>query len=88
MDQKDDINPPEEPRPDDTEQEEDSEEEDESTEKEEGEDEEFPLAPMGVLAPGSAHTRPSAQPQINTSGNFWRTCLQSHLQTSPPAPQK
>ena len=40
MDQKDDINPPEEPRPDDTEQEEDSEEEDESTEKEEGEDEE------------------------------------------------
>ena len=22
----------------------------------------FPLAPMGVLAPGSAHARPSAQP--------------------------
>ena len=41
MGQKDDINPPEEPRPNDTEQEEDSEEEeDESTEKEEGEDEE------------------------------------------------
>ena len=40
MDQNYNINPPEEPRPDDTEQEEDSEEEDESTEKEEGEDEE------------------------------------------------
>ena len=25
---------------------------------------------MGVLAPGSAHPRPSAQPPINTSGNF------------------
>ena len=32
--------------------------------------EEFPLAPMGVLAPGSAHTRPSARPPIDTSGNF------------------
>ena len=31
---------------------------------------EFPLAPMGVLAPGYAHTRPSAQPPINNSGNF------------------
>ena len=30
----------------------------------------FPLAPMGVLAPGSAHARPSAQPPINTSGNI------------------
>ena len=30
---------------------------------------EIPLAPMGVLAPGSAHARPSAQPPINTSGN-------------------
>ena len=29
----------------------------------------FPLAPMGVLAPGSAHARPSAQPPIDTSGN-------------------
>jgi hypothetical protein len=35
----------------------------------------IPLVPMGVLAPGSAHARPSAQPPINTSGNFWRTCL-------------
>ena len=30
----------------------------------------FPLAPMGVLAPGSAHARPSAQPPIDMSGNF------------------
>ena len=30
----------------------------------------FPLAPMGVLAPGSAHARPSAQPPVNTSGNL------------------
>ena len=31
---------------------------------------EIPLAPMGVLAPGSAHARPSARPPIDTSGNF------------------
>ena len=31
---------------------------------------EIPLAPMGVLAPGSAHARPSAQPPIDTSRNF------------------
>ena len=30
----------------------------------------FPLAPMGVLAPGSAHTTPSARPPIGTGGNF------------------
>ena len=30
----------------------------------------FPLAPMGVLAPGSAHARPSARLPINTNGNF------------------
>jgi hypothetical protein len=30
----------------------------------------FPLTPMGVLALGSAHARPSAQPPINVSGNF------------------
>ena len=30
----------------------------------------FPLAPMGVLDPGSAHTRPSARPPIDTSGNY------------------
>ena len=27
----------------------------------------FQVAPMGVLAPGSAHARPSAQPPIDTS---------------------
>ena len=31
---------------------------------------EIPLAPMGVLAPGSAHARPSARLTIDTSGNF------------------
>ena len=30
----------------------------------------FSLTPMGVLAPGSAHTRPSAQPPIDMSRNF------------------
>ena len=30
----------------------------------------FPLTPMGVLAPRSAHARPSAQPPIDMSGNF------------------
>ena len=27
----------------------------------------FPMAPMGVLAPGSVHAWPSAWPPINTS---------------------
>ena len=30
----------------------------------------YSIAPMGVLAPGSAHARPSARPPIDTSGNF------------------
>ena len=30
----------------------------------------FPLTPIGVLAPGSRHARPSAQPPIDMSGNF------------------
>ena len=30
----------------------------------------FPLAPMGVLAPVSAHAGHSAQPPIDASGNF------------------
>ena len=51
------------------------------------EDKEFPLTPMGVLAPGSAHARPSARPPIGMSKNFPAKCLQSHLQTSPPTPQ-
>ena len=25
---------------------------------------------------------------VQAPGNFWHTCLQSHLQTSPPTPQK
>ena len=33
-------------------------------------EEKIPLAPMGVLATGSAHARPSAWPHIDTSGNF------------------
>ena len=32
--------------------------------------EEFPLAPMGVLAPMSGHAGHSAQHPINVSGNF------------------
>jgi hypothetical protein len=31
----------------------------------------FPLAPMGALAPGSAHASPSAQAPIDTSGIFF-----------------
>jgi hypothetical protein len=34
------------------------------------EDWQFPLTPMGVVAPGPAHARPSAQPPIDMSGNF------------------
>ena len=30
----------------------------------------FPLTPMGALAPVSAHVGPSTQPHINMSGNF------------------
>ena len=30
----------------------------------------IPLTTMGILAPGSAHARPSAQPPINVNGNF------------------
>ena len=48
--------------------------------------ERFPLAPMGLLAPGSAHARPSLQPPI--AEIFRHMCLQSHLQTSPPTTQK
>ena len=47
----------------------------------------YRLAQLGVLAPGSAHTQPSAQPPIDTSKKCRRMCLQSRLQTSPQAPQ-
>ena len=51
---------------------------------------EYPLAPMGVLAPGSAHARPSTQPPIDTSVNllginnfcgpiFWGQAHTTHL---------
>jgi hypothetical protein len=33
------------------------------------------LAPMGVLAPGSAHARPSARPPMDTTRIFQRMCL-------------
>ena len=45
----------------------------------------IPLSPMGVLAPGSAHARPSAQPPIDTSGNFPAHMSAESPQTSPPA---
>ena len=38
------------------------------------------LAPMEVLAPGSANARPSAQPPIDTSGNF-----PAHMSTESPS---
>ena len=41
--------------------------------------EKFPLAPMGVLAPLSAHARPFAQSPITLADIFWRMCLQSNL---------
>ena len=45
---------------------------------------EFPLAPMGVLAPGSAHARPSARPHIDTSGNIpAHVSAESHSNISP-----
>ena len=46
----------------------------------------FLLTRMGVLAPGSAHARPSAWPPTDMSGNCRGTCLQSLLKTSPPIP--
>ena len=48
----------------------------------------FPITSMGVLAPGSAHARPSARPPMDISRNKRRMFLQNHLQTSPPTPQK
>ena len=42
---------------------------------------------MGVLAPGSAYSRPSAQPPIDTSGIFWAHMSgrggQTNLKISP-----
>ena len=39
---------------------------------------------MRVLAPVSAHAGHSAQPPINTSGNFPRVCLQSRFHQISP----
>jgi hypothetical protein len=48
----------------------------------------FPLTPMGVLAPVSAQRDTPLSPPSTSAEIFRRTCLQSHLQTSPPTPQK
>ena len=39
----------------------------------------FPLTPMGVLAPGSAHARPFPRPLIKMSGN-----LLAHMSAKSP----
>ena len=44
------------------------------------------LVPIGVLAPCMRMLDGSVRPPINMSGNLQCTCLQSHLQTSPPIP--
>ena len=44
---------------------------------------------MGVLTRSSGHARPSARHPIKISGIFvGHTCLESHLQTSPPTTKK
>ena len=42
--------------------------------------EKFPLTPMGVLAPGSAHVGPFIQPPIDVSENF-----PAHMSTESPS---
>ena len=49
---------------------------------------EFPLMPMGVLAPVSAQRDTPLSPPLTSAKNFWRTCLHSNLKTSPPTPKK
>ena len=48
----------------------------------------IPLAPMGVLAPGSARARPSARPPINTSGNFPAHVSAESTSNISPIPSK
>ena len=48
----------------------------------------FPLEPMGVLALRSATRDPPLGPPSTLAEIFRYTSLQSHLQTSPPTPQK
>jgi hypothetical protein len=50
---------------------------------------------MGVLAPGSAHARPSARPPIDTSGNFpapvsaeWPSAFKTENRLFPHFPVK
>ena len=43
---------------------------------------------MGVLAPGSAHARPSAQPPINVSGNFPAPVSAEWPSNISPSPSK
>ena len=48
----------------------------------------FPLASMGVLSHRLRTLDRSLVPPSTWAEIFRRTCLQSHLQTSPPTPQK
>ena len=43
---------------------------------------------MGVLAPGSAHARPSAHPPIDSSGNFPAHVSAESSSNISPTPQK
>jgi hypothetical protein len=43
----------------------------------------FPLAPMGALAPGSAHARPSAQAPIDTSGILSQDARTNYVKHAP-----
>ena len=51
-----------------------------AVEKKKRKEEKFPLAPMGVLAPGSAHADPPLGPPSTLAEIFRHTCLQSKLQ--------
>ena len=44
----------------------------------------IPLAPMGVLAPVSAHAGHSAQPPMALAEIFWHPCLQSRFHQISP----
>ena len=48
----------------------------------------FLLTPMGVLAPGSAHARPSARPPNNMSGNYPAHMSEESPSNIFPIPQK
>jgi hypothetical protein len=48
----------------------------------------FPLAPMEVLAPRLHTFDGSARPPITQAEIFRRTCMQSHLESSPTTPQE